>query len=334
MWLRAACALLPGSPAPKRAAPKDEAEPPRSAHQPRAAAHASNCLHPARFAPLWRRLFARCQVPVTHELASESPRFLHSDCGVLHCGHGVLCQVGSQRELAQRLPVEDPCDTPLGHARIVRGQRWCALLPLFFHLPPPARSPACLSRAVFGIFNMLLILPVMRWAFLAPVALGSAGVFGFTVGVSIFGTAYMVVHDGVVHGRFWTGSLGQVESIRRWPRRTRCTKTAGPAARVPRAARARRGGAGFRALPMPIALKAACWLRWRLDSIASVHGVVLAVCVPPPELRTRRQVCALFISVKISDYLRDAVLLFPFACRLLAAMSRAGRGSGIGTEPG
>ena len=72
------------------------------------------------------------------------------------------------------------------------------------------------ANDVFGIFNMLLILPVMRWAFLAdPVNLGSAGVFGFTVGVSIFGTAYMVVHDGVVHGRFWTGSLGQVDTIRR-----------------------------------------------------------------------------------------------------------------------
>ena len=134
---------------------------------------------------------------------------------------------------------------------------------LFFTSLPPARSPACLSRAVFGIFNMLLILPVMRWAFLAPVTLGSAGVFGFTVGVSIFGTAYMVVHDGVVHGRFWTGSLGQVESIRRvaeahkmhhrlpkWARLTACSSG--------RTSSTRRRGVSSPPR-CPSRSKAACW---------------------------------------------------------------------------
>ena len=60
---------------------------------------------------------------------------------------------------------------------------------------------------VFGVANVLVILPIMHWAQLVERSLGSAAVLGFTIGVSAFGTAYMVVHDGVVHSRFPTFGL-------------------------------------------------------------------------------------------------------------------------------
>ena len=63
---------------------------------------------------------------------------------------------------------------------------------------------------VFGVANVLVILPIMHWAQLVERSLGSAAVLGFTVGVSAFGTAYMVVHDGVVHSRFPTFGLERV----------------------------------------------------------------------------------------------------------------------------
>ena len=57
---------------------------------------------------------------------------------------------------------------------------------------------------------MLVILPLMHWAQLVERSFGSAAVLGFTIGVSAFGTAYMVVHDGVVHSRFPTFGLERV----------------------------------------------------------------------------------------------------------------------------
>lgn len=63
---------------------------------------------------------------------------------------------------------------------------------------------------MFGVLNVLLILPVMIWAWFQPVSLGTAGLLGFTVGISCFGTAYIVVHDGIHHRRFPVGWLDQI----------------------------------------------------------------------------------------------------------------------------
>ena len=78
-----------------------------------------------------------------------------------------------------------------------------------------AKSGLFEPNDVFGVFNMLLIIPLMCWAWLAPPTFHSTATFGFTVGVSAFGTGYMVIHDGVVHRRFWTGRLGELGWIRR-----------------------------------------------------------------------------------------------------------------------
>ena len=79
-----------------------------------------------------------------------------------------------------------------------------------------AVCPAALSSSreiihdVFGVANVLVILPMMHWAQLVERSLGSAAVLGFPIGVSSFGTAYMVVHDGVVHSRFPAFGLERV----------------------------------------------------------------------------------------------------------------------------
>ena len=67
---------------------------------------------------------------------------------------------------------------------------------------------------VFGIANMVVVIPLMIWAFQMQPSFGSAALYGFTVGVSIYGTAYMVVHDGIHHRRFWTGPLAQVQLLK------------------------------------------------------------------------------------------------------------------------
>ena len=68
---------------------------------------------------------------------------------------------------------------------------------------------------VFSLANVVAIVPAMAWASFAPPSLPRAALLGFTVGASAFGTAYMVIHDGVAHRRFPTGPLRRVPWIRR-----------------------------------------------------------------------------------------------------------------------
>lgn len=67
---------------------------------------------------------------------------------------------------------------------------------------------------IFGIANMIIVVPLMLWASKTQPTFGSAALFGTTVGVSIFGTAYMIVHDGIHHRRFWTGPMTRVKLLK------------------------------------------------------------------------------------------------------------------------
>lgn len=67
---------------------------------------------------------------------------------------------------------------------------------------------------VFGIANAAAVVPLMFLTYHAPPSYTSALLFGACTGISIFGTAYMVVHDGIHHRRFWVGPLSRVPWLR------------------------------------------------------------------------------------------------------------------------
>mmetsp|Transcript_11968 Transcript_11968/g.15584 ORF Transcript_11968/g.15584 Transcript_11968/m.15584 type:complete len:166 (-) Transcript_11968:185-682(-) len=68
---------------------------------------------------------------------------------------------------------------------------------------------------ILGVLNAVAVIPVMFYAFQLPPGPGSVTLLGYTIGVSIYGTAYIVVHDGVHHGRFPTGPLKNISYVKR-----------------------------------------------------------------------------------------------------------------------
>lgn len=68
---------------------------------------------------------------------------------------------------------------------------------------------------VFGIGNALAVIPIMAVAAACTPTVGSVWAYGMTVGISIFGTAYMFVHDGVHHRRFPTFGIEKIAVIER-----------------------------------------------------------------------------------------------------------------------
>mmetsp|Transcript_55674 Transcript_55674/g.148033 ORF Transcript_55674/g.148033 Transcript_55674/m.148033 type:complete len:241 (+) Transcript_55674:67-789(+) len=68
---------------------------------------------------------------------------------------------------------------------------------------------------IYSLINIPLVVGPMLWVTTAAPSLPRACLLGYTVGVSAFGTAYMVVHDGVHHRRFPVGPLARVPLVKR-----------------------------------------------------------------------------------------------------------------------
>jgi len=66
-----------------------------------------------------------------------------------------------------------------------------------------------------GIGNFFIVIGPLIWSFLTIPSYGSALLFGLCCGISMFGTAYMWVHDGVHHKRFPTLGVERIPWIRR-----------------------------------------------------------------------------------------------------------------------
>jgi beta-carotene 3-hydroxylase len=71
------------------------------------------------------------------------------------------------------------------------------------------------ANDVFGVLNAAVVMPVLMQAYFAQASYGVALRLGASMGISIFGCAYIVVHDGVHHERFWSGPLQSVEWFRK-----------------------------------------------------------------------------------------------------------------------
>lgn len=68
---------------------------------------------------------------------------------------------------------------------------------------------------VFGLLHALLAAPMMAWGMHVPVGAGRAAALGISIGMSAYGLAYALVHDGMVHQRLPLGVLKRSRTLRR-----------------------------------------------------------------------------------------------------------------------
>lgn len=66
---------------------------------------------------------------------------------------------------------------------------------------------------LFGALSCASVVPVIAWAYLTPPSFFTMTLGGAAVGISIFGTGYILVHDGLHHGRFPVGPLAHVPAL-------------------------------------------------------------------------------------------------------------------------
>ena len=79
------------------------------------------------------------------------------------------------------------------------------------HLP---REGAFEANYIFAIANGVPAFALCAYGFLTPGVFGGL-CFGAGLGITFFGIAYMYVHDGLVHKRFPTGTLGKLPLLRK-----------------------------------------------------------------------------------------------------------------------
>ena len=79
------------------------------------------------------------------------------------------------------------------------------------HLP---REGAFEANDVFALMNGVPAFALCAFGFFTPGVFGGL-CFGAGLGITLFGIAYMYVHDGLVHKRFPTGPLGKLPVMRR-----------------------------------------------------------------------------------------------------------------------
>jgi beta-carotene 3-hydroxylase len=66
-----------------------------------------------------------------------------------------------------------------------------------------------------GIFNFFVVIGPLIWSLRAPPSFGTMALLGLCIGISLFGTCYMIVHDGVHHRRFPVFGFDKIPYIRR-----------------------------------------------------------------------------------------------------------------------
>lgn len=79
------------------------------------------------------------------------------------------------------------------------------------HLP---REGAFEANDVFALVNGIPAFALCAYGFFTPGVFGGL-CFGAGLGITLYGIAYMYVHDGLVHKRFPTGPLGKLPLMRK-----------------------------------------------------------------------------------------------------------------------
>lgn len=67
---------------------------------------------------------------------------------------------------------------------------------------------------MYAIMNAVPAIALCLYGFLTPTMTGSL-CFGAGLGITLFGIAYMFVHDGLVHKRFPTGPIAELPYMKR-----------------------------------------------------------------------------------------------------------------------
>jgi beta-carotene 3-hydroxylase len=70
------------------------------------------------------------------------------------------------------------------------------------------------ANDVYAIMNAVPAIALCAYGFLTPTMTGSL-CFGAGLGITLFGIAYMFVHDGLVHKRFPTGPIAELPYMKR-----------------------------------------------------------------------------------------------------------------------
>eukprot|EP00882_Tetradesmus_deserticola_P017285 GHRQ01018514.1.p1 GENE.GHRQ01018514.1~~GHRQ01018514.1.p1 ORF type:complete len:186 (-),score=43.20 GHRQ01018514.1:257-814(-) len=70
------------------------------------------------------------------------------------------------------------------------------------------------ANDVYAIINAVPAIALCLYGFLTPTMTGSL-CFGAGLGITLFGIAYMFVHDGLVHKRFPTGPIAELPYMKR-----------------------------------------------------------------------------------------------------------------------
>lgn len=80
--------------------------------------------------------------------------------------------------------------------------------------PHPEPSFPSQANDVYALINALPAVSLCAYGFITPGLPGSLA-FGAGLGITLFGIAYMFVHDGLVHRRFPVGPIAQLPYMRR-----------------------------------------------------------------------------------------------------------------------
>jgi hypothetical protein len=70
------------------------------------------------------------------------------------------------------------------------------------------------ANDLYAIINAVPAIALCLYGFLTPTMTGSL-CFGAGLGITLFGIAYMFVHDGLVHKRFPTGPIAELPYMKR-----------------------------------------------------------------------------------------------------------------------
>ena len=88
------------------------------------------------------------------------------------------------------------------HRRIWHGPLWA-----IHHSHHRPRTGLLEGNDVFALINAPPAIALMAWGTWAGAGLPAAVAYGIGLGVSIYGTAYLLVHDGFIHERLPLGWL-------------------------------------------------------------------------------------------------------------------------------
>lgn len=109
-----------------------------------------------------------------------------------------------------------------GWAAWMHGVLWHGILwPAHRSHHPEAQTEGIKGRKrwefndIFGLCHAAVAAPMMMWGLTPPFDVAQQVALGASVGMTLFGLCYVIIHDGLVHGRLPVGKLRRIAYLRR-----------------------------------------------------------------------------------------------------------------------